>query len=181
MNVYVPHSWLGRCTGFVSVAACLLGNNGFAAYETVVYQVTLHGSVTPVEEGVSWRGDTVVVDHALSWDEVEAALCACRYLEFPARGKRMWLKGGRLHRDDDLPAYVDKWSTQWFRHGLLHRADDLPAMLLHDGAAQWYQNGVLHRADNKPAACTAFGTRQWAARGVTTPVLHAQPDENKCG
>jgi hypothetical protein len=43
-------------------------------------------------------------------------------------------------------------STTYYRNGKIHRDNDLPAYISKDCRVQvWYQNGNIHRNDNKPA------------------------------
>jgi hypothetical protein len=168
MRVVVPEPLLAACVGFASVAACVHGNYGYAAYETPLYEATLEGEIVEVEAAVRWRGGALRDVQKLTWPDIDAALAACEHLCFPARDKHMWFSGGVLHRDGDLPSYKDPWCMQWHRRGLLHRDGDLPAIIFKDGAAQWYVAGRLHRDGGMPAVLTCAGTREWYVAGQRT-------------
>ena len=70
-----------------------------------------------------------------------------------------WHHNGKLHRDNDLPAWIDydrfQSFKQWYQHGELHRDNDLPAWIqYHDGKISdesWYQHGEIHRDNDLPA------------------------------
>jgi hypothetical protein len=53
---------------------------------------------------------------------------------------RMWLRHGKLHREDG-PAvvYYDR-TQQWYREDRLHR-DDGPAVIHPDGREEWWRDG----------------------------------------
>ena len=48
-------------------------------------------------------------------------------------------KKGQLHRDGDLPAYINSEGTWWwYQNGKRHRDYDLPAYIDTDGNCEWY-------------------------------------------
>jgi len=71
------------------------------------------------------------------------------------RGTKQWKnEQGELHRDGDLPAYIEKnGSTVYYKNGLKHRDGDKPAALdLWEGIKElvWWVDDMIHR-DNGPA------------------------------
>lgn len=58
---------------------------------------------------------------------------------------------GILHRDNDLPAIINKQLKAWYKNGVRHRENDLPAVEYHSGEKQWHINGNLHRDNDHPA------------------------------
>lgn len=41
-----------------------------------------------------------------------------------------WYKGDKLHRDEDLPAFISADGfLSWYKNGKLHRGNDLPAVI----------------------------------------------------
>lgn len=67
-----------------------------------------------------------------------------------------WYKNGELHRDNDLPAVIDYYTSTkaWYKDGKLHRDNDLPAVISEydlDITTKWYKNGQLHRDNDLPA------------------------------
>lgn len=66
--------------------------------------------------------------------------------------RREWYNNGLLHRDNDLPAVIDRGKKvkMWYQNGVLHRSNGLPAVVT-DNSKQWYKFGVLHRDMDLPA------------------------------
>lgn len=58
-------------------------------------------------------------------------------------GSLVWRnKDGRIHRDNDKPAFVWPDGTAvWYQHGEIHRENDQPAIIRHDGQKFWYEHG----------------------------------------
>ena len=54
-------------------------------------------------------------------------------------------KDGNLHSYDDLPAKSYWGNREWYFHGKLHRDNDLPAFISARGDKEWYQHGKRHR------------------------------------
>ena len=76
-----------------------------------------------------------------------------------------WLKNGKLHRDNDQPARIDKDGNRyWYKNGELHRGNDLPAVIASNGRRWWYINGRLHRDNDKPAIIQN-GRQYWYRNG----------------
>jgi len=106
-----------------------------------------------------------------------------------------WFKNEKLHRDDDLPAYIGKkygtyiwykddkihrdndkpaWThvltngflrQDWYIHGKLHRTDDKPASIL-PYEQRWYKLGKLHRTKGKPAITHILTGPEWYVNGI---------------
>jgi len=66
-------------------------------------------------------------------------------------GAKCWYNNaGRLHRDNDLPAYITKRGSKfWWVNGKLHRENDLPAIIYQDGHNAWYVNGIEQPDNNR--------------------------------
>jgi hypothetical protein len=74
---------------------------------------------------------------------------------------------GKIHREDDLPAYIGADGTQsWYINGKCHREKDLPAYIWADGTQLWYINDRIHREDDLPAVIRANGTQLWYINGI---------------
>lgn len=62
---------------------------------------------------------------------------------------REWYKNGKLHRDEDNPAYIQTTipykhysdTKRWYQNGMLHREHDRPA-IIEDGIEKYYKNGI---------------------------------------
>ena len=80
-------------------------------------------------------------------------------------GGETWTLCGKLHREDDLPAFSNDYRKMWHRYGKLHRENDLPAVIWSSGTQRWYQNGVLHRGHDLPAVVLDTGTKIWYPNG----------------
>lgn len=49
---------------------------------------------------------------------------------------------GKIHRDDDLPAIVNKYYNIWYKNGKIHRDTNNPAIIdFLYGRKSWYKNG----------------------------------------
>ena len=86
----------------------------------------------------------------------------------------VWYKNGKVHREGDLPAYMDlkypETFLTWYKNGVMHRDGDLPALI--DGDKKvWYKNGVIHR-ESGLAAYVDGKTQKWYVRGL----LHREND-----
>ena len=62
-------------------------------------------------------------------------------------GDEHYLKNGKHHRDNDLPALIAMKGQYciWFKNGKKHRDHDLPAIIDHiNGTQTWYQYDKLY-------------------------------------
>jgi len=67
---------------------------------------------------------------------------------FVTTSKTVYLKDGKLHREDG-PAYQNvAGTTKWYRHDELHR-DDGPAVEYADGTKEWWREGIRYTEDGK--------------------------------
>ena len=86
---------------------------------------------------------------------------------------------GKLHREEDKPAY-QKYNRmnileeeRWFKHGVLHRdyfdqdlRETLPAIINTNGTNVWYKNGIITRDDDeKPAYIYRGVEKRWYKNG----------------
>jgi len=64
-------------------------------------------------------------------------------------GNQRWRnKDGRLHRENELPAVINKDGThRWYKNGQCHRENDLPAIIWNDGHKEWWINGEFIRRE----------------------------------
>lgn len=83
-------------------------------------------------------------------------------------GREEYYKNGILHRDEDLPAIIEKRENYkvylsdhkrykyflrfgtnieciWFKNGLMHRENDRPAMITFTGNCMWKYEGKLYK------------------------------------
>jgi hypothetical protein len=69
-----------------------------------------------------------------------------------------------IHRDDDLPAVIDKKfnSKEWYKNNELHRING-PAIEYDNGNTTWYKNGKKHRLDGP--ALDWKHSRLWIVNG----------------
>lgn len=77
---------------------------------------------------------------------------------------------GKLHRDNDLPAFISTNGDQhWFKNNHFHRDNDLPAFISDRHGRAWYQRGKKHRDNGLPAQISADGIHlRWYRRGLCT-------------
>lgn len=70
---------------------------------------------------------------------------------------------GQLHSFDDRPAivYESSGAQYWYKNGKLHRDRDKPAVIDREGAQYWYKNGKFHREGDKPAIVYSDGKQLW--------------------
>ena len=67
----------------------------------------------------------------------------------------MWYKNGKLHRDNDLPAYIyisrdGRYGNKiWVKNDLIHRDNNLPAVENKNGNKEWYKNGKIIYKEKK--------------------------------
>ena len=92
-------------------------------------------------------------------------------------GTKIWLRNGKAHRENDLPAVVsgNQKLRKWFKNGLLHRDDDKPAEICTNKdnitLVGWYQNGKRHRDNDLPAIIIENGDKTrynkiWFQNGI---------------
>ena len=74
-------------------------------------------------------------------------------------------ENGNIHSYDDLPAKTYRGNREWYRHGKLHRDNDLPAFNSVRGDKEWYQHGKRHR-DVGPAVVRRDGVCSWYRHGL---------------
>jgi HSP20 family molecular chaperone IbpA len=86
-----------------------------------------------------------------------------------------WYKHGVLHRDGDMYAVNDQnYEKRWYKHGLLHRDGDLPAIEDIDENKAWYKHGVLHRDGDLPAFIGKNGTMKWYINGEVQKIVYGK-------
>ncbi len=57
---------------------------------------------------------------------------------------QIWYKKGKIHRDGDLPAYVDFDRKFWYKNGVLHR-DGLRPAVIEPHLKEWWKNWMKIR------------------------------------
>jgi hypothetical protein len=74
----------------------------------------------------------------------------------PARiwndGVEEWYINGRLHRDNDLPAFKGRNKQIWYQHGKVHRVGKPAVLYEYEGAnhtkrEEWHVDGKCHKLD----------------------------------
>lgn len=84
-------------------------------------------------------------------------------------GDQWWYLNGKLHRDNDKPAYICVDGRKaWFQDGMLHRENG-PAEISPRGRLAYYKNGKLHRKDG-PAIIDPRDGDEWWENGQRLPV-----------
>lgn len=79
---------------------------------------------------------------------------------YEENGDIIYYKNNKIHRDDDLPAIIQKdGSLQWWINGYPHRENN-PAEIRIDGTKYWYNHGQKHRIGG-PAVERSDGTKVW--------------------
>lgn len=64
-------------------------------------------------------------------------------------GVTAWYRNGKLHREDDLPAFVSELEVSWFIDGKRHREGNRHAQIQANGFKGFYVNNKLHREDGQ--------------------------------
>lgn len=67
--------------------------------------------------------------------------------------------------DDEKYLRLEGGEQRWIKDGKIHRDDDLPALITPEGDMFWYQRGQLHREGDKPAAVFRSGRRDYYRHG----------------
>ncbi len=82
------------------------------------------------------------------------------------KGSKVWYKDGVIHRDDDLPAKIDRFGIKyWYQNGKLDRPSGGPSIDYHSGLLAWYKNGLRHRDNGLPAIVYPDGTCYYYENG----------------
>ena len=72
----------------------------------------------------------------------------------------------QLHRDGDLPAWIEPNGDQiWFQFGKISRGGDKPSRVFANGTQVWHLDGRVGREGDKPAVVYADGTQEWHKNG----------------
>lgn len=79
------------------------------------------------------------------------------------RAVMIWLKNGKIHRDNGPAMYKIDGGFVWYQNGKIHRNDG-PAIIHIDGRMEWVQYGLRHR-DNGPAIET-YDMLEWYQYGI---------------
>ena len=75
---------------------------------------------------------------------------------------KSWQLDGKLHREYDLPAYIQSDGTRiWYRYGVAYRGCGKPARLNPIDTSMWVKYGKIHRDGDRPAIIISGGTRKW--------------------
>jgi hypothetical protein len=79
-------------------------------------------------------------------------------------------RNGLIHSYDDQHSMINSCVQLWFRDGVMHRDGDLPAYVDGDTDTQrWYKNGLLHR-ECGPAVIEDYGLQgiyqEWWLEGL---------------
>ena len=79
---------------------------------------------------------------------------------------KIWYKHGLIHRENDLPAIINKnGSEEWYQGGLRHR-DNGPAFVYEQYNCElWYKNNLQHREDGPAIIMGGLGER-WYYNGM---------------
>ena len=113
--------------------------------------------------------DQYLTEHKLYWpvnSELMASYRDGSHTEKLENGTLVWVKNGKLHRDDDKPARIDADGTlEWYKNGKLHRDGDRPAWIYANGSLAWWKNDVLHRDGDRPAGIIPNDTCEWWKNG----------------
>jgi hypothetical protein len=106
------------------------------------------------------------------------------YIKYTASDirSRSWYKYGKMHRDDDLPAYTNQFFTKWYQYGNIHRDNDRPAIIRISPKNNcnsviyiyyWFQHGEKHRDNDRPAMVFSNGVQKWFQHDL----LHREGDK----
>lgn len=81
--------------------------------------------------------------------------------------------------DVDPPTEIGKHETKIWKNanGLYHRDNDLPALIDKHGNLRWYQKGKQFRKDGKPTHEYIDGTLKWSNGEYITRAHHADGSE----
>ncbi len=81
-------------------------------------------------------------------------------------GDDEYYRNGLLHRDGDLPAFIDYRGKiqRYFKHGVMTREGDKPSEYNYGDIKYTNEKGETHR-ENGPAVITADGTEKWYFNG----------------
>ena len=95
-------------------------------------------------------------------------------LHRPNLVNNVWMKGGLLHREHDLPAVQNGKRLEYRRYGKLYRENNQPAIIQENGTQEWYDvNERLHRDNDEPAIVSeATGHREWYQHGMLLRVQY---------
>ena len=101
---------------------------------------------------------TEVLEWGVKFTFDDRSYCERRYA-----GDEFWHNvNGKLHRDNDKPAFIDADGTKsWWVNGKRHRDNDQPAIIYADGTKEWWFNDKRHRDNGLPAIILANGTKEW--------------------
>lgn len=83
-----------------------------------------------------------------------------------------WHQMGKLHRENDLPAFQDLEKKMWYYHGDVNRENDFPAIVYTKGDQIWGINNYIHRENDLPAYIYENGKQEWYCEGE----LHREND-----
>lgn len=78
-----------------------------------------------------------------------------------------WWLNGKLHREEDLPAWElsNGFVRKWYRHDKLHRDGGRPAVEYGEDR-EWWVNGKRHRDGGEPAFVSVLSdVREWWVDG----------------
>lgn len=72
-----------------------------------------------------------------------------------------------LHRDDDKPAYIDKFGNKsWYKNGKKMRENGKPTVEYETGLKHCHnEKGLLHRDGDLPAVMTTYGDIKYKIDG----------------
>jgi hypothetical protein len=57
-------------------------------------------------------------------------------------GTICWFNKNGLHRENDLPSFIDVDLRVWYKNNQRHRDYGLPAYISSIGTKRWYKNGL---------------------------------------
>jgi hypothetical protein len=129
-------------------AAILMRNFGYDKNDALL-QVTLHGEV--IMEECQCAASAMTVLKEVSWSDAFEACGGLQWTDPSTMAAYTFDHEGNLHSWDDIAAVRQRDdSEKWWFHGKLHRDEDKPAWVTRT-ESRWYNYGKLHRADDKPA------------------------------
>jgi len=107
----------------------------------------------------------IISDEELKWYKLKnIKLKLLEKYEVDICGNQMWYKNGKLHSDNDLPAFIAKNGDQfWYKNNICYRENDLPSIISSKGDQYWCDiNGKLHRDNDLPSIITTDGDQYWS-------------------
>ena len=116
----------------------------------------MHDYIPERDDYLNWKDDWNKIPE---WDDGTHSVVK-------KNDEKIWLKDGKIHRDDDKPAKIKFDEISWYKNNADYRENDKPAKIHIFGQREWHNGyGLYSREYHRPAIIYPNGNKKWYFQG----------------